>query len=71
MGVISVRLNNNEEKMLKHLSEYFGADKSDLVRKSLADLYESILDLKAIERFEKREKRGRSVFSTAEDILSN
>lgn len=69
MGVISVRLNKNEDKMLKQLSEYFHADKSTLIKKSLSDLYENMLDMETIETFEKKEKRGKAAFVTAEDIL--
>ncbi len=69
MGVISVRLNKKEEKILKHLSQYFNADKSTLVKRSLFEMYENILDIETIDAFEKKEKRGRVSFTTAEDIL--
>ena len=32
MGVISVRLNKDEDKRLKQLSEYFHADRSTLIK---------------------------------------
>jgi len=69
MGVVSVRLNKNEDKMLKQLSEYFHADKSTLIKKSLSDLYEDMLDIETIKTFEKKEKRGKTSFVTAEEIL--
>lgn len=69
MGVISVRLNKEEEKVLKKLAEYFHADKSTLIKKSLFELYESILDMEAIEQFEEKERKGKVAFTTAEDIL--
>ncbi|PIQ45740.1 MAG: hypothetical protein COW04_05985 [Deltaproteobacteria bacterium CG12_big_fil_rev_8_21_14_0_65_43_10] len=69
MGVISVRLNKEEDKMLKQLSEYFRADRSTLIKKSLFDLYENMLDIETIESFEKNEKKGNVSFVTAEDIL--
>ncbi len=69
MGVISVRLNKNEDKMLRQLSEYFHADRSTLIKKSLFDLYENMLDIETIEAFEKKGKRGKVSFVTAEDIL--
>ena len=69
MGVISVRLNEEEEKMLKRLMDYYGVDKSALIKRSLYELYENILDLDFIEEFEKREKEGKTSFVTAEDIL--
>jgi hypothetical protein len=62
-------LNKDEEKILKKLSDHFHEDKSALVKKSLLELYENILDLDVIEKFEARERKGKTSFSTAEDIL--
>jgi len=69
MGVISVRLNEEEEKIVRRLMEYYGVDKSTLIKRSLYELYENILDLDFIEEFEKREKEGKTSFVTADDIL--
>ena len=69
MGVISVRFNKDEEKILKKLSDHFHEDKSTLIKKSLIELYENVLDLNEINKFEAKEKRGKVSFSSAEDIL--
>ena len=69
MGAISVRLNKEEERMLKNLSKYFHVDKSTMIKRSLFDLYENILDIETIESFERKEKKGKVSFTTAEDIL--
>lgn len=69
MGVISIRLNKDEEKILKKLSDHFHQDKSTLVKKSLHELYENIMDLDEIKKYESRERRGKATFYTAEDIL--
>lgn len=69
MGVISIRLNKDEEKILKKLSEYFHEDKSALVKKSLFELYENVTDLNDIKKFEAKERKGGASFFTAEDIL--
>ena len=69
MGVISVRLNKEEDKMLKRLMDYYGVDKSTMIKRSLYELYENIMDLDFIEEFEKKEKEGKTSFVTAEDIL--
>ncbi len=69
MGVISIRLNKDEEKILKKLSEHFHEDKSALVKKSLSELYENVLDLDEIKKFETKERKGKASFFTAEDIL--
>jgi len=69
MGVISVRLNKDEDKMLRQLSEYFHADKSTLIKRSLLDLYENMRDMEIIETYEKKEAKGKAKFVTADDIL--
>ena len=68
MGVISIRLNKDEEKILKKLSEHFHEDKSALVKKSLFELYENVMDLNDIKKFEAKERKGRASFFTAEDF---
>ncbi len=69
MGVISIRLNKDEEKILKKLSEYFHEDKSAMVKKSLLELYENVVDLNEIKKFETKERTGKASFFTAEDIF--
>lgn len=69
MGVISVRFNKDEEKILKKLSDHFHEDNSTLIKKSLFELYENVLDLNEIKKFETKEKKGKVSFSSAEDVL--
>lgn len=69
MGVISIRFNSDEEKILKKLSDYFHEDKSALIKKSLVELYENVLDLNTITRYEEKEKKKKVSFTTAADIL--
>ncbi len=69
MGVISVRFNKDEEKILKKLTDHFHEDRSTLIKKSLIDLYENVLDLNEIKKFEVKEKKGKVSFTSAEDIL--
>ena len=69
MGVISVRFNKDEEKILKKLSDHFHEDKSTLIKKSLVELYENVQDLNEIKKFEAKEKKGKVSFSSAEEIL--
>lgn len=49
MAVVSVRLNREEEKILKYLTDYFHEDKSSLFKKSMYELYEDIQDIRFIE----------------------
>jgi hypothetical protein len=71
MGVISIRLNKDEDKILKKLSEHFHEDKSALIKKSLFELYENTLDLDDIKKFEMKERKGKTTFFSADDILKN
>ena len=71
MSVLSIRLNKVEEKMLKFLSSYYEEDKSSLIKHSLLDLYEDLIDKNEIEDFEKREKQGKVKFITSEEFLKN
>lgn len=62
-------MNKDEEKILRKLSEHFHEDKSALVKKSLFELYENILDLNDIKKFEAKEQKSKVSFFTAEDII--
>ncbi len=68
MGVISIRLNQDEERILKKLAEHFHEDKSALLKKSLLELYENVVDLKEIKKFEAKERKGKVSFFTAGDV---
>ena len=63
---MSVRMNKEEEKMINYLSSYFEEEKSAIIKRSLQEMYEDIIDNKIIERFEKEEH----TFVSAEDILT-
>jgi len=69
MAVISVRFNPKEEKILKALKKYYNYDSSNLIKKSLMDLYEEIKDREIIEEYEVRESASESTFIKIEDIL--
>lgn len=71
MAVISIRLNDKEEKMLDTLSSYFGKERSSLVKQSLRDMYEDVVDRSFIDQFEAREKETKPSYLSAEDILES
>ncbi len=71
MGIVSVRFNEEEEKILKKLSDHFHADKSTLIKKSLLELYENMVDLKVVKSFEAKEKKGKVSFVTANNIITD
>ena len=69
MAVISVRFNSKEEKILKALKDYYNCDSSNLIKKTLLDLYEEIKDKEIIEQYEAREKTSKTGFVKIEDII--
>ena len=70
MGVISIRLNKKEEDMINFLSEYYEQDKSSLIKFSLKELYEDIIDKQIINEYETKEKRGKIKFVDSNDIIN-
>jgi hypothetical protein len=69
MGTLSVRLNKEEEKVLRSLMDYYQVDQSKIVKKSSIEMYENISDLKEIEKFEKKEKSGKVRFFSIDDVF--
>ena len=69
MAVISVRLNQEEERILNHLSEYLHEDKSTLLKKSLYERYEDVQDLKFVDRYIKKSLKKASRFVSADDLF--
>lgn len=69
MGIISVRFNQNEERILKELSEYYDEDRSKLVKKSVMEMYETLIDRKLIDKFEIKESKKRVHFHASDEIL--
>ena len=65
MAVVSIKINQEEEKMIDYLSEYFEEKKSSIIKRSLTEMYEDIVDKNIIDKFEKE----KHTFVNAEDIL--
>ena len=57
-----------KKKILKTLKNYYNCDSSNLIKRTLLDLYEEIKDREIIEQFEIKEKSSKSVFIEFEDI---
>jgi len=70
MAVISLRLNRNEESMVNFLSNYYEQDKSSLIKYSLKELYEDIIDKQIITDYETKEKNGETKFVDSNDIIN-
>jgi len=71
MAVISVRFNSKEEKILRTLKKYFNCDSSNLIKRSLLELYEEIHDKEIIEEFEAKEDTSKIKFTGIDDLLNS
>lgn len=71
MAVISIRLNEEEERMVSFLSNQYEKDKSSLIKYSLKEMYEDFLDNKIIDQYEIEGNNKPFNFLSAEDILSS
>jgi hypothetical protein len=71
MPVISIRLNEEEERMVLFLSKQYEKDKSSLIKYSLKEMYEDFIDNKIIDQFEIEEDKKSINLISAEDILSS
>jgi hypothetical protein len=69
MAVISLRLNRQETEMVNFLSNYYEQDKSSLIKYSLKELYEDIVDRDTITGYEERESAGTTSFIESGDVL--
>jgi hypothetical protein len=70
MAIISLRLNRNEENMVNFLTNYYEQDKSSLIKYSLKELYEDIIDKQIITEYETRERNGEINLVDSNDIKS-
>ncbi len=69
MSVISIRLNEAEEKMLNKLASHYEKNKSSLIKHSLKELYEDLIDRNEIEKFEYEEKKEKVAFKSSDEVL--
>ena len=71
MAVISVRLNTEEEKIIDYLSSVYDEDKSTLIKHSLKEMYEDIVDKKIIDDYEIKEQNKKPHFVSSEEIMKD
>ena len=71
MAVISVRLNTEEEKIIDYLSSVYDEDKSTLIKHSLNEMYEDIVDKKIIDDYEIKEQNKKPHFVSSEEIMKD
>lgn len=71
MAMISIRLNTEEEKMIDFLSQHYEEEKSSLIKHSLKDMFEDLVDRKVIDEYETKERTEEVTFFSADQILSS
>jgi hypothetical protein len=69
MAVISLRLKKNEVEMINFLSDYYEQDRSSLIKYSLKELYENIIDQQIITEYETKEKNKKANFIGSNEII--
>jgi predicted DNA-binding protein len=69
MAIVTLRLNDEEEKILELLVKYFDADKSKILKEAMWDKFEDLRDQEIIEGFEKKSKVGKIQFGSADDLI--
>jgi predicted DNA-binding protein len=69
MAIVTVRLNDEEEKILDLLVKYFDADKSKILKEAMWDKFEDLRDREIIEDFEKKSRTGKIQFASADDLI--
>jgi hypothetical protein len=70
MGIVSVRFNSEEERILEELTNYYQEDKSKLLKKLMVEMYEDLIDKNEIAKFESKEKSKKVKFHSANEILA-
>jgi predicted transcriptional regulator len=69
MAVVSVRLNEQEKKVLEYLAEYFHEEKSSLLKRSMFELYEDIQDIRFVDTYLETKGSGKEHFVPADELL--
>jgi hypothetical protein len=67
MGIVSVRLNAEEERILGELTNYYQEDKSKLLKKLIVEMYEDLIDKNEVAKFE---SKGKVKFHSANEIFA-
>ncbi|MDQ3002237.1 MAG: DUF6290 family protein [Fibrobacterota bacterium] len=69
MAIVTLRLNEEEEKILGLLVKYFDADKSKILKEAMWDKFEDLRDREIIEGYGKKKKSGKVQFASADDLI--
>lgn len=69
MSVISVRTTEEEKKIMKAYAEFFGMTLCDFLKTSAIEKIEDMLDMQAVEEYEKSVRQGNNKTYTHDEVL--
>ncbi len=69
MAIVTLRLNDEDEKVLNLLVKHFDLDRSKILKEAMWDKFEDLRDQEIIEGFEKKMRAGKTQFATAKDLI--
>lgn len=69
MAIVTLRLNDEEEKILGLLVKYFDADKSKILKEAMWDKFEDLRDREIIEGYEKKNRASKVQFASADELI--
>lgn len=70
MAIVTLRLNQEEEKVLRLLVKHLDQDKSKILKEAMWDKFEELRDRDLIEGFERKNRFGKVRFESADALLS-
>lgn len=69
MAIVTLRLNQEEEKILRLLVKHLDQDKSKILKEAMWDKFEELRDRELIEGYEKKNRAGKVRFESADGLL--
>jgi predicted DNA-binding protein len=69
MAIVTLRLNQEEEKILRLLVKHLEQDKSKILKEAMWDKFEELRDRELIEGYEKKSRAGKIKFASADGLI--
>ena len=69
MGIVTLRLNEEENKILGILQKHLDEDKSKILKDAMLEKFEDLRDRDVIENYEKKSKAKKVKFESADSLI--
>ncbi|GEM_PF-1143094 len=69
MGLVSIRFTEPEELIVNKLSKHYHEDRSKILKRSIIELYEDLVDKMEVEAFVKKETTKKGKLYSADEVL--